>query len=39
MGNQRPCLKESQNSNADFDSFFDYANLDMEGSQDSFFNL
>jgi hypothetical protein len=25
--------------NADFDSFFDYGNMGMEGGQDSFFNL
>jgi regulatory protein SWI5 len=34
---QRLSLKET--SNADFDSFFDYGNMAMEGGQDSFFNL
>lgn len=35
-------MKESggnSNHNADFDSFFDYGNMGMEGGQDSFFNL
>ncbi len=36
--NQRLSLKET-NNNADFDSFFDYGNMGMDGGQDSFFNL
>ncbi|ERF72464.1 hypothetical protein EPUS_07921 [Endocarpon pusillum Z07020] len=36
--NQRLSLK-GESSNADFDSFFDYGNMGMDGGQDSFFNL
>jgi hypothetical protein len=35
----RLSLKENVGGNADFDSFFDYANMGLDGGQDSFFGL